>query len=106
MVQKSVPGLLARSPGSQATSNPKTFRRLAIVWGVEPFLTQRSFLNSDEAIYHFFSQAIRQGFLDLSHPFVVTIGRHSDKTGSTNVVQLVDNDCLRELERIFDKNYS
>jgi pyruvate kinase len=83
------------------TSNPKTYRRLAIVWGVEPFLTPRSYINSDEAIYHFFRDASAGSFVDLVHPFVVTIGRHSDKSGSTNVVQLVDQACMAELTAFF-----
>jgi len=84
------------------TSNPKTYRRLAVVWGVEPFLQPCSYVNSDEAIFHFFSRAVKIGFLDLSRPFVVTIARHSDQTGSTNVVQLVDEACLSELASFFD----
>ncbi len=83
------------------TSNPQTYRRLAVVWGVEPFLAPRSYVNSDEAIYHFFTAAAEQKFLDLDAPFVVTIGRHSDKSGSTNVVQLVDATCIKELAAVF-----
>ncbi|MEJ2689707.1 MAG: pyruvate kinase [Deltaproteobacteria bacterium] len=83
------------------TSNPQTYLRLAVVWGVEPFLAPRSYMNSDEAIYNFFTAAAEQKFLDLSAPFIVTIGRHSDKSGSTNVVQLVDEACIKELDAVF-----
>lgn len=83
------------------TSNPETYRRLAVVWGVEPFLAPRSYVNSDQAIYHFFIAAAEQKFLDLSAPFIVTIGRYSDKSGSTNVVQLVDEACINELAAVF-----
>ncbi|MEW6428020.1 MAG: pyruvate kinase [Thermodesulfobacteriota bacterium] len=83
------------------TSNPRTQRRLTVVWGVEPFLATRSHLNSDEAIYHFHRDAIAQGLLAEGQPFICTIGRHSNTTGSTNVIQLVDRHCIEQLQSFF-----
>jgi len=83
------------------TSNLKTYRRLSVVWGVEPFAATQSYPNSDEAIYNFFRGASATEFIDPSKDFIVTISRHSNKSGSTNVVQLIDSQCITELETVF-----
>jgi pyruvate kinase len=80
------------------TSNKKTYRRLSIVWGVEPFLIERKFQDSDKAILSFYKRAIKQKIIDPDEPFIVTISRHSTKTGTTNVVQLVDKQSIKELQ--------
>jgi pyruvate kinase len=84
-----------------STSNSRTYRRLAVVWGVEPFLADRSFRNSDEAIYSFFRKAVADGWIEPHHSFVVTIGRHSNRTGSTNLIQLLDRECIETMEMIY-----
>jgi pyruvate kinase len=83
------------------TSNPRTYRRLAAVWGVEPFFAERSFRNSDEAIYYFFQKAVQQERIEETSTFVVTIGRHSNKTGSTNLIQILDRECIEQLETVY-----
>ncbi len=80
------------------TSNEKTYRRLSVVWGVEPFLVARNYENSDKAILNFYKNAVRQETIDPEEPFIVTISRHSTKTGTTNVVQLVDKQSIKELK--------
>jgi pyruvate kinase len=72
------------------TSNENTYRRLSVVWGVEPFLVERKYQDSDKAILNFYKRAVKQEQIDPEEPFIVTISRHSTKTGTTNVVQLVD----------------
>ncbi|MDA8165017.1 MAG: pyruvate kinase, partial [Desulfobacteraceae bacterium] len=83
------------------TSNPRTYRRLAAVWGVEPFFAERSFRNSDEAIYYFYQRAVMQDLIAETSTFVVTIGRHSNKTGSTNLIQILDRECIEQLETVY-----
>ena len=80
------------------TSNEKTYRRLSVVWGVEPFLVDRKYHDSDKAILNFYKRAIKQQRIDPDEPFIVTISRHSTKTGATNVVQLVDKQSIKELQ--------
>jgi pyruvate kinase len=84
-----------------STSNSKTFRRLAVVWGVEPFLAERSYRNSDEAIYNFFRSAVEAERIEPHHTFVVTIGRHSNRSGSTNLIQILDRECIETMEMVY-----
>jgi len=80
------------------TSNEKTYRRLSVVWGVEPFLVDRKYQDSDKAILSFYKRAAKQKRINPDEPFIVTISRHSTKTGTTNVVQLVDKQSIKELQ--------
>ena len=80
------------------TSNEKTYRRLAVVWGVESLLVDRKYQDSDKAILNFYKKAVKQNKIDPEEPFIVTISRHSTKTGTTNVVQLVDKQSIKELQ--------
>jgi pyruvate kinase len=80
-----------------ATSNPATLRRLAVVWGIEPIFLPVSHANSDEAIYHFFREAGERVKIDSDHFYIATIGRHSDRSGSTNLLVLVDRNCFEQL---------
>lgn len=82
------------------TSNEKTYRRLSVVWGVEPFLVARTYENSDKAILNFYKNAVKRETIDPEEPFIVTIGRHSIKSGATNVVQLVDKQSIKELKTL------
>ena len=82
------------------TSNEKTYRRLALVWGVEPVLVARQYQDSDKAILNFYKRAVKQKRIDADEPFIVTISRHSTKTGTTNVVQLVDKQSIKELQKL------
>ena len=82
------------------TSNEKTYRRLAIVWGVEPVLVERKYEDSDKAILNFYKRAVKQKRIDPEEPFIVTISRFSTKTGTTNVVQLVDKQSIKELQKL------
>lgn len=80
------------------TSNEKTYRRLTAVWGVEPLLVERKYQDSDKAILNFYKRAVKQKRIDPEEPFIVTISRHSTRTGTTNVVQLVDKQSIKELQ--------
>jgi len=82
------------------TSNEKTYRRLAVVWGVEPILVDRKYQDSDKAILNFYKRAVKQKRIDPDEPFIVTISRHSTKTGTTNVVQVVDRQSIKELQNL------
>lgn len=85
------------------TSNEKTYRRLSIVWGVEPFLVARNYENSAKAILNFYQNAVKAETIDPEEPFIVTISSHSTTTGTTNVVQLVDKQSIKELQNLAGK---
>ena len=80
-----------------ATSNPRTLRRLALVWGVEPVWMPVSYVNSDEAVYHFFREHAELLRITADRFYIATIGRNSDRSGSTNLMLLVDEPCLAQL---------
>lgn len=86
------------------TSNERTYRRLSIVWGVEPFLVARKYQNSDKAIFNFYKKALQRKTIGPKEPFIVTISRHSTKTGATNVVQLVDEQSIKEFKKLAAKS--
>lgn len=85
------------------TTNQRTLRRLAVVWGVEPVLVSKVFANSDEALSHFFRQAVDANLIqiDREHFYIVTIGRQSNRSGSTNLLALIDQSCFKELVAAF-----
>lgn len=80
------------------TSNPLTFRRLALSWGIEPFFLEYSHTSSDKAIALFYRNAIAAGLLTPEDSFVVTIGMHSNQSGATNQIQLMDKNCMARLQ--------
>ena len=82
------------------TSNEKTHRRLAVVWGVESVLVDRKYEDSDKAILNFYKRAVKQKRINPEEQFIVTISRHSIKTGTTNVIQLVDKQSIKELQTL------
>lgn len=82
------------------TGNEKTYRRLTVVWGVEPVLVDRKYHDSDKAILNFYKRAVKQKRIDPDEPFIVTISRHSTRTGTTNVVQVVDRQSIQELQHL------
>lgn len=73
-----------------ATSNNKTFRRLALVWGIEPFFIEFSHANSDRMIALFVKQARKAGLIYKEGLYIITIGHHSNLSGTTNQIQLMD----------------
>ena len=80
------------------TSNPRTYRRLAVCWGVEPFFVGYPHIISDNAIALFHRKALEEVLLHPDDRFVVTIGMHSNKSGSTNQIQLMDRECMERLQ--------
>jgi len=80
------------------TSNPRTYRRLAVCWGIEPFFVGYPHTSSDNAIALFHRKALEEVLLHPDDRFVVTIGMHSNKSGSTNQIQLMDRECMERLQ--------
>jgi len=80
------------------TSNPRTYRRLAVCWGIEPFFVGYPHTSSDNAIALFHRKALEEVLLHPDARFVVTIGMHSNQSGSTNQIQLMDRECMERLQ--------
>lgn len=80
------------------TSNNKTFRRLAMVWGIEPFFVEFSHENSDRAISLFVKQARRAGLIGDDDVYIITIGHHSNLSGTTNQIQLMDRQSFDRMQ--------
>lgn len=80
------------------TSNPKTYRQLALVWGVEPFFLEISHANSDKAISLFVKHARRAGFIRETETYVIIIGHHSNLSGTTNQIQVMDPQAFERMQ--------
>ena len=80
------------------TSNNKTYRRLAMVWGIEPFFVEKSHANSDKAISLFAKHAVRAGFIRPEEQYIVTIGHHSNQSGTTNQIQILDREAFDRMQ--------
>ncbi|PIY21116.1 MAG: pyruvate kinase [Deltaproteobacteria bacterium CG_4_10_14_3_um_filter_60_8] len=80
------------------TSNPRTYRQLALVWGVEPFFIEISHANSDKAISLFVKHARLAGFIRETATYIVIIGHHSNLTGTTNQVQIMDPQAFERMQ--------
>ncbi len=81
-----------------ATSNPKAYRQLAMVWGVVPFFIEISHANSDKAISLFVKHARRAGFIRESETYIIIIGHHSNLSGTTNQVQIMDPQAFARMQ--------
>ena len=57
-----------------------------------------SHTSSDKAISLFYRNALASNLLTPEDSFVVTIGMHSNQSGSTNQIQLMDKDCITRLQ--------
>ncbi|MFZ5798396.1 MAG: pyruvate kinase [Desulfobulbus sp.] len=86
------------------TASPRTLRRLAVVWGVEPVLVSSVYPTSDEALYQFFRQAVQAELLSLDphHFYIATIGRQTSRSGSTNLLALIDEASFKQLAETYD----
>ncbi|MHB8789148.1 MAG: pyruvate kinase [Desulfobulbaceae bacterium] len=87
------------------TACERTLRRLAVVWGLEPVLVSTLYASSDEALYHFFHQAVEAKLLriDQENFHIVTIGRQTNRSGSTNLLALIDQPCFEQLAGTYGK---
>ncbi len=87
------------------TSNRKTYRRLAMIWGIEPFFVEFSHANSDRAISLFVKQARNAGLIHQNDKYVITIGHHSNLSGTTNQIQLLDKESFQRLQAMLKGLY-
>ncbi len=98
MSAQKIAGLRPQNRLIATTSNSRTYRRLSLVWGIEPFFVEFSHTNSDKAISLFVKQARRAGFINKEDVYVVTIGHHSNLSGTTNQIQLMDRKSFDRMQ--------
>ena len=68
------------------------------MWGVEPFFIEISHANSDKAISLFVKHARLAGFIRETATYIVIIGHHSNLTGTTNQVQIMDPQAFERMQ--------
>ncbi|MCD6238714.1 MAG: pyruvate kinase [Thermotogae bacterium] len=69
------------------TSSEKTFRRLLVVWGVEPIKVERV-TSTDEVISTSIKIARRKGYIKEGDTVVITAGIPIDTIGTTNMIKV------------------
>ena len=75
-----------RQPILAPTPLEKTYRRLALVWGVVPILSE-SMGNTDEMIENAFSAALKAGLVRRGQKVVITAGVPVGVPGATNLIK-------------------
>jgi pyruvate kinase len=69
------------------TDVERTYRQLALVWGVQPEITPRA-ASYDELVVHALAAARRRGLAKKGERVVVTAGVPFDQPGSTNLMKV------------------
>ena len=76
-----------RTPILASTPNELTYRHLAIVWGVVPFLSE-AMADTDEMIDEALGAALRSGLVKSGQNVVITAGVPVGEVGNTNLVKV------------------
>ena len=75
-----------RPPIIAPTPEEKTFRRLSLVWGVVPILSEES-QNTDEMIKKTFQAVVKSGLVERGQKVVITAGIPVGVPGTTNMIK-------------------
>jgi len=75
------------TPIIAVTPNPRTYRRLALVWGVYPLMVQE-FTNTDEMIATAVQAALERGLVEQGDIVVITAGVPMGGPGKTNMIKI------------------
>ena len=73
----------------------KTANRLALVWGVTPYLVLKKYKNIDKMIEHFIKYAYSKGDLDINDKFLATIGYPLGVPGSTSTLRIFGSEDIK-----------
>ena len=73
----------------------ETANRLALVWGVTPYLVLKKYNNIDKMIEHFIKYAYSKGDLDTEDKFLATIGYPLGVPGSTSTLRIFGSDDIK-----------
>jgi len=75
------------TPIIAVTPNPRTYRRLALVWGVYPLMVQE-FTNTDEMMATAVQAALERGLVERGDIVVITAGVPMGGPGKTNMLKV------------------
>ena len=75
------------TPIIAVTPNPRTYRRLALVWGVYPLMVQE-FTNTDEMMATAVQAALERGLVEQGDIVVITAGVPMGGPGKTNMIKI------------------
>lgn len=75
-----------RPPILAPTPEEKTFRRLSLIWGVVPILSEES-QNTDEMIKKTFQAVVKSGLAERGQKVVITAGIPVGVPGTTNMIK-------------------
>jgi pyruvate kinase len=76
-----------RQPIIAATPHKETFRRLALVWGVEPILIRRAD-STDQLIQIALDAARKAGYVSSGQQVIITAGVPGETPGRTNLIKI------------------
>ncbi len=79
------------------THDIKTFRRLNIVWGVEPYMIIEEGLSSDEMLKEFIHYAYERDFSE-DEITIALLGFVGGITGSTSIVRVLRKEDIKEIK--------
>lgn len=76
-----------RAPIIAATANERTYRRLALYWGVQPLLVQPT-TNTDEMLARTVQGAVEAGMIERGQTVVIALGVPVGTPGHTNLIKV------------------
>lgn len=80
----------------------RTHRRLNLVWGVHPLFIMEDTNNPTKLLYEFVKKLLDENRIDMDKRFVVTMGDISGKSGSTNLIRLINRE---EMETVLEYKF-
>jgi len=80
-----------------ASPSIETLRRLAVVWGVSATMLMDKDDNSDKLVYNFLKEASAKKLIDKDKKYVLTVGSPKSKTGSTNMIRILDSESISHI---------
>ncbi len=75
----------------------RTLRRLNLIWGVHPLFVMQDIKNPTKLLHTFVKKLLDENRIDIDKQFIVTMGGSSSKTGSTNMIRLLDKEAMEDL---------
>ena len=72
----------------------KTHRRLSLVWGIHPLFVMEEINNPTKLLHAFVRKLLDEKRIDKNKRFVVTMGDSGGKSGTTNIIRLLDREAI------------
>ncbi len=75
----------------------KTHRRLSLVWGVRPLFVMEEIQNPTRLLHDFVKRLLEENRISIDKKFVITMGSLTGKSGSTNLVFLLNEEVTKSI---------